>query len=119
MTLLRLIAAIAAILLLSSGSAAAYQYKSARALYRDCAAGVAAATADGQIKRNRCADYLDRVFDSWVLAQRSGVCSQHNRAELPKAYVEYWREKGLGLSGRVRSPFASVKEFLDSQSRQC
>ena len=119
MTLVRIVVIVAAVLVLSSGFAFAYQYKSARGLYRDCAGGVAGSTVEARIKRTHCADYLDRIFDGWILSQYNDVCTHVRRSELPKAYVEYWNERGLDLTSRLRSHAASVREFLDAQATRC
>jgi hypothetical protein len=107
------------VIALSSGAAHADHYKSARALYRDCAAALATDSSEALLKSKRCAEYLDRVFDGWLLSQRSGVCSRLRRSDLAKGYVDYWNEKGLGVIRRFRSPAASVREFLDAHSERC
>lgn len=103
----------------SSGSAYADQYKSARALYRDCAAALATDSSEARIKVKRCAEYLDRALDGWLLSQRRDVCLRLPRNDLSKGYVDYWNEKGLGFTQRFRSARASALEFLDAQSERC
>jgi hypothetical protein len=115
----RLAIAVLGALALSSGFAHAYQYKSARALYRDCATVLATDSADARLKTKRCADYIDRIFDGWLLSQRSDVCSRLRRSDLAQGYVEYWNREGLGFIRGFRSPAASVREFLDAQSEPC
>jgi hypothetical protein len=115
----RLAVAILGALALSSGFAHAYQYKSARALYRDCATVLTTDPAGAPLKGKRCADYIDRIFDGWLLSQRSDVCSQLRRSDLAKGYIEYWKREGLGFVGSFRSPAASVREFLDARSEPC
>jgi uncharacterized membrane protein len=112
--------AVAALLALSSGAGAAQEYKTARSLFEDCAATAALKSGAQSEPRERCADYLDRVFNAWNLNQDNGVCSRHVGAQLPDAYVKYWRNRGLGfLSGEFRSAEASVNDFLDSQKQPC
>lgn len=115
----RLLAALL-LLALSTGAAAAAEYKTARGLFEDCAAPATIKTGAASGPRERCADYLDRVFNAWNLNQEPGVCSRHIGRELPDAYVKYWRARGLGfLSGEFRSAEASVNDFLDSQKQPC
>jgi hypothetical protein len=114
-----LVVAMFGALALSSGFAHAYQYKSARALHRDCATALRTDSPDARLKERRCADYIDRIFDGWLLSQRSDVCSRLRRSDLAKGYVDYWNRKGLGFVGGFRSPAASVREFLDAQSEPC
>lgn len=110
----------ATLLALSGAAAAAQEYKTARSLFTDCAAPAIVANGAPSEARARCADYLDRVFNAWNLNQDNGVCSRHIGAQLPDAYVKYWRARGLGiLSGEFRSAEASVNDFLDSQKQPC
>ncbi|MGO8918524.1 MAG: hypothetical protein ACLQJR_21700 [Stellaceae bacterium] len=115
-----LITLVAAALALSSGRAEADAYKTARGLYEDCAAPATLQSGASAPQRARCADYLESVLNAWNLNQDNGVCSRHVGAELPDAYVQYWRARGLGfLSGEFRSAEASVNDFLDSQKQPC
>jgi hypothetical protein len=98
----------------SVGPVHAYAYKTARGLYRDCAAGASPE------KRRRCADYIEQIFNNWNLNQDNGICSQHVGKELPDAYLDYWRARGIGfMSGISTSAETSVNEFLDSQKQAC
>jgi hypothetical protein len=111
----RLLGLLAGLLALSSlgGAAEAAAYKTARGLFRDCA-------VEQSARRQHCADYLAQLLDDWNLNQDNGVCSRHVGSELPDAYVQYWRGRGLGgLAGEFRSAEASVNEFLDSQRQPC
>ena len=69
-------------------------------------------------RRLRCADYISGIFNNWNLNQRPGVCSQHVGRELPRGYLQYWRDMGF-LSGVLMSAERSVNEFLDSQTQPC
>ena len=115
----RLLLAVLSALVLLSGLAHADQYKSVGALYRDCAAAFTTDSAGARLKARRCVDYIDRIFDGWLLSQRRDVCSLLRRSDLAKGYVEFWNEEELGFVGRFRSPAASVREFLDAQSEPC
>jgi hypothetical protein len=115
----RCLPAVLGALVLSSGIAHADQYKSARALYRDCAAAFTTDSADARLKAKRCVDYIDRIFDGWLLSQGSDVCLQLRRGDLAKGYVEFWIEEELGFGGRFSSPAVSVREFLDAQFEPC
>lgn len=111
---------LAAAAALSPGDAAAYAYKTARGLYKDCAAPAPLKSGAPTPQRERCAAYLESVFNAWNLNQDNGICSRHAGAALPDAYVQYWRTRGLGfLSGEFRSAEASVNDFLDSQKQPC
>lgn len=115
-----LIMLVVAGLALSSRDAEAYTYKTARGLYEDCAAPATLNSGAPAQQRERCADYLESLFNAWNLNQDNGICSRHVGAELPDAYVRYWRARGLGfLSGEFRSAEASVNDFLDSQKQPC
>jgi hypothetical protein len=112
--------AAAMLLALATGPAAAQEYKSARSLFDDCAAPATLKSGAPSGARERCADYLDRVFNAWNLNQEPGMCSRHVGAQLPDAYVNYWRSRGLGFAkGEFRSAEASVNDFLDSQKQRC
>jgi hypothetical protein len=112
--------AAAMLLALSPGPAAAQEYKSARSLFTDCAAPATIKSGAPSGPRERCADYLDRVFNAWNLNQEPGTCSRHVGGQLPDAYVQYWRARGLGFaSGEFRSAEVSVNDFLDSQKQPC
>jgi hypothetical protein len=114
------LAAAAALSALLSSAASAQEYKTARGLFADCEAPATLKDGAPSSARERCADYLDRVFNAWNLNQDNGVCSRHVGAQLPDAYVKYWRARGLGiLSGEFRSAEASVNDFLDSQKQPC
>lgn len=120
MTYAQALTAAAALLVLWTGAAAAQEYKTARSLYADCAAPATLKNGAPSGARERCNDYLDRVFNAWNLNQDNGVCSRHVGPQLPDAYVKYWRSRGLGvLSGEFRSAEASVNDFLDSQKQPC
>ena len=109
-----------AILAWSVDAAQASAYKTARGLYHDCVAGITDHDATATQKYSRCTGYIDQIFNNWNLNQDNGVCSRHVGAELPKAYVEYWRIRGLGLfRGTFTSAQTSVNEFLDSQKQPC
>lgn len=111
---------VAAALALASGKAEADAYKTARGLYEDCAAPATLRNGATSQQRERCADYLEAVLNAWNLNQDNGVCSSHVGSELPDAYVQYWRARGLGfLSGEFRSAEASATDFLDSQKQPC
>jgi hypothetical protein len=111
---------IIAILACSVGPAYAFAYKTARGLYQDCVAGITGRKAGGTEQYRRCADYIEQIFNNWNLNQDNGICSRHVGEELPKAYVEYWRARDLGLlSGAFTSAETSVNEFLDSQKQPC
>ena len=108
------------LLMLSVRPVHANVYKTARGLYEDCAAGESGRGVPSTEKRRRCADYIGQIFDNWNLNQDNGICSQHVGVELPGAYVDYWRARGMGLvSGVTTSAETSVNEFLDSQKRPC
>jgi hypothetical protein len=108
------------ILAWSIAAAQAFAYRTARGLYQDCVAGLAGDGAVATQKYRRCAGYIDQIFNNWNLNQDNGVCSRHVGAELPKAYVAYWRARGLGLlRGTFTSAQTSVNEFLDSQKQPC
>jgi hypothetical protein len=95
-------------------------YRTAHGLYRDCSAGTDGNSATAKQKLRSCADFLNRIFNNWNLNQDNGVCSRHFGNELPKAYVEYWRVRGLGpLDGLLTSAVASANQFLDSQRQAC
>lgn len=112
--------AAAVLLVLSAGAANAIEYRTARALYADCAAPAMLKNGAPTERREHCADYIDRVFNAWNLNQDNGVCSRHIGYQLPDAYVKYWRSRGLGfLEGAFRSAEASVNDFLDSQKQPC
>jgi hypothetical protein len=112
--------AAALLLAVSDGAASAAEYHSARTLYDDCAAPAVLKDGAPTDQRERCADYIDRVFNAWNLNQDNGVCSRHVGYGLPDAYVKYWRTRGLGfLKGEFRSAEASVNDFLDSQRQPC
>ena len=97
-----------------------YAHRTARGLYNDCAVGETGGAGASTERYQRCADYIDRIFNDWNLNQANGICSRHFGSELPRAYVEYRRARGMGfLSGRLTSAAASVKEFLDSQKQPC
>jgi len=111
---------VAAALALWSGIAEADAYKTARGLYEDCAAPTTLANGAATQQRVRCGDYLESLLNAWNLNQDNGVCSSHVGSDLPDAYVQYWRARGLGfLSGEFRSAEASVNDFLDSQKQPC
>lgn len=117
--LIMLVATVLA-LSLASGAASAYAYRSARGLFQDCAAPAKLGNGAPTERRERCADYLQQVFNAWNLNQDNGICSRHVGSELPDAYVQYWRTRGLGfLAGEFRSAEASVNDFLDSQKQPC
>jgi hypothetical protein len=104
-----------------SGDAAhAFAYKTARGLYQDCVVGLAGHDTAATPKYRRCAGYIEQIFNNWNLNQDNGICSRHVGAALPKAYVAYWRARGLGLlRGTFTSAQTSVNEFLDSQKQPC
>lgn len=111
---------VAMALALSGSGAGAYTYKTARGLYQDCAGPATLKNGAPALRRERCAEYLEDVLNAWNLNQDNGVCSRHVGAELPDAYVQYWRARGLGfLSGEFRSAETSVNDFLDSQKQPC
>ena len=111
---------IAAGLALAGGAAHSASYKTARKLYDDCAAPAKTAGGVTTAKRKQCAAFLDQSLSAWNLAQNSNVCSRNVGAELPDAYVAYWKKRGLGfLKGEFRSAQASVNDFLDSQKQPC
>jgi len=112
--------AAALLLALSTGAASAVEYHSARSLYDDCAAPSMLKNGAPTERRESCADYIDRVFNAWNLNQDNGTCSRHVGYQLPDAYVQYWRQRGLGLfKGEFRSAESSVNDFLDSQRQSC
>jgi hypothetical protein len=105
---------------LSVAPASGYVYRTARGLYNDCAAGESGRDAAAQDRGQSCLEYIVRTFNNWNLNQENGVCSQHVGLELPKAYLEYWRARSLGLlSGIVLSAETSVTDFLDSEKQPC
>jgi hypothetical protein len=107
-------AALTAAMALSGQPAPAYEYTTARALYRDCSA------EKGSDRRRNCAESLHLLYDNWQLEQGDRVCSRVRVAALPDAYVAYWRARGLGfLSGEFRSALTSVNDFLDSERQPC
>jgi len=115
-----LIAAAVLLLAVPAGAASAAEYHSARALYADCAAPAMLKNGAPTERREQCADYIDHVFNAWNLNQDNGICSRHVGYQLPDAYVQYWRTRGLGfLMGEFRSAEASVNDFLDSQKQPC
>jgi len=111
--------AIGALLVLSTASASAYAYKTARGLFHDCSAA-ADGTGDAPARHQHCAQYLKQMLDAWNLDQAPGVCARRIGTGLPHAYVKYWRNRGLGfLSGEFRSAESSVIDFFNSQKRAC
>jgi hypothetical protein len=114
------LALFAGLLAWSIGPAEGYVYKTARGLYRDCAAGTATHTETARQRYRRCADFIDQIFNNWNLNQDNGICSRYDDGELPKAYVEYWRRRRQGLlPGLFTSAESSVNEFLDSEKQAC
>jgi hypothetical protein len=112
--------AAAAAAALGSSLPAHAAYRTARGLYLDCAAGVDGGTTAATAKLRPCADYLLQIFNDWNLNQENGICSAHVGAELPEAYVAYWRgRRGDALSGSLTSAETSVRQFLDSQKHPC
>lgn len=113
---------IAALLTLSVAPAVGddYVYRTARGLYKDCAAGEGGNSAVSDEKHRHCAAYIGQIFNDWNLSQEIEICSRHFGRELRKAYVDYWRARGFGfLSGIFLSAETSVREFLDSQTQPC
>jgi hypothetical protein len=107
-------AVLGAALLASHRPAAAYEYRTARALFHDCSSA-----KDSDRWRN-CAETLRVLYDNWQLEQGDRICSQLTVKALPDAYVKYWRQRGLGfLSGEFRSATTSVNDFLDSARKPC
>lgn len=108
-------------LLLLSGAADAAPYRSERALYKDCAAGMSSARGVAGAERlEQCSDYLHQVLNEWNLEQDNGICARHVGADLPGAYVRYWQARGVGLIGsEFTSAKTSVTEFLDSEKAPC
>ncbi|HZB93941.1 MAG TPA: hypothetical protein VE397_21010 [Stellaceae bacterium] len=97
-----------------------YVYRTAGGLYRDCAAGTAERTEAAAQRYQHCLRFIEQIFNSWNLNQDNGICSRHIGGELPKAYVDYWRERHLGvISGALTSGETSVNQFLDSQKQPC
>lgn len=94
----------------SVDAAYAFAYKTERGLYQDCAAGLASPYPAATRKYRRCADYIDQIFNNWNLNQDNGICSRHVGAELPKAYVAYWRMQEPGL---VRGTFLSAQTSVN------
>ncbi len=120
MKVARSLACAVALLAWSMMPAHGFVYRTAHGLYRDCAAGTSEHSAAAQQSYQRCADYIRRIFNNWNLNQDNGVCSRYYGDELPKAYVDYWRVKGLGfLSGTFISAETSVNQFLDSEKQPC
>lgn len=97
-----------------------FVYRTARGLYDDCAAGVDGHTTGAPQKYRHCIGYIHQIFNNWNLNQDNGICSRYYGDQLPRAYVDYWRAKGLGfLSGTFISAETSVNQFLDSQKQPC
>ncbi len=111
----------ASLLLLSGAAATAAAYGTERGLYRDCAAGVASAeNLAAEARLEQCSDFLHQVLNAWNLEQDSGICARHVGSDLPRAYVAYWRGRGVGLiGGELTSAEKSVTEFLDSEKVRC
>lgn len=120
MKIVRGLACAIALLAWPMAPAHAFVYRTARGLYQDCAAGIGQQSAASQQRYRQCADYIHRIFNNWNLNQDNGICSRYYGDQLPKAYVDYWRLKGLGfLSGAFVSAERSVNQFLDSQKQPC
>lgn len=95
-------------------------YSTGGGLYRDCAAGTDEHTEAAAQRYQRCLSFIQQIFNNWNLNQDNGICSRHIGGELPKAYVEYWRGRHLGVvSGVLISAETSVNQFLDSQKQPC